>query len=334
MTAQAPALLRSGETRQSIIFSAVFGALLLILPFIVFPLNTALIVLFSGLYLGMLYFLVGAGMAIVFGLLDVLNFAQGSFFMLGAYVGFEVYQRFPGLPVGLRFVIAIVAAILTASALGAVIEIALLRPLYKRPVFQIVLTFGLAMMITEIIRTIYGPAGFPTLDKPVFLDRSLTIAGAQFQVYWLFIIVVGALLMIGITLLLKRTRLGIIIRAGVQDAEMVQALGINVRSVFTLVFVLGAAVAALGGIVAAPIMGGTPAMGSQFLLIAVIVIVIGGMSSFEGSAVAAMLMGMTYSIAQFVSVQFFNTPVIASVSLLVLMVVVLLIRPSGLFGRE
>src|SRR5688572_21502770 len=129
MTAHTPALLRSGETRQSIIFSAVFGALLLILPFIVFPLNTALIVLFSGLYLGMLYFLVGAGMAIVFGLLDVLNFAQGSFFMLGAYVGFEVYQRFPGLPVWLRFVLSILAAILAATALGAVIEVALLRPL-------------------------------------------------------------------------------------------------------------------------------------------------------------------------------------------------------------
>lgn len=333
MTAQAP-LLRTGETRQSIIFAAAFGAMLLVLPFLLFSPDRALIVLFSGLYLGMLYFLVGAGMAIVFGLLDVLNFAQGSFFMLGAYAGYEVYQRLPGAPVWVRFVVAVVVAILTASVLGGLVEVVLLRPLYKRPVFQIVLTFGLAMMITEIIRAVYGPAGFPTLDKPAFLDRSLTVAGAQFQVYWLFIIVVGALLMIGITLLLQRTRLGIIIRAGVQDAEMVQALGINVRSVFTLVFILGAAVAALGGIVAAPIMGGTPAMGSQFLLIAVIVIVIGGMSSFEGSAVAAMLMGMTYSIAQYVSVERFNTPVIASVSLLVLMVIVLLIRPSGLFGRE
>jgi branched-chain amino acid transport system permease protein len=149
-----------------------------------------------------------------------------------------------------------------------------------------------------------------------------------------FIIAVGAALMVGISLLLQRTRLGIIIRAGVQDSEMVQALGINVRRIFTLVFALGTAVAALGGMTAAPFLGAYPGMGTDFLLVAIIVIVIGGMSSYEGTAIASLLVGLTRATAEQVSLQFFNTPILASVSILLFMVAVLLVRPTGLFGRE
>lgn len=335
MTAQAPTL-RSSEYRQSIIASIVLGVVMLVLPFVLFRPNTAVVVLSSGLYQGMLFFLVAAGMSIVFGLLDVLNFAQGSFFMLGAYAGFSTFGMLMGfgMPPLVSFIGAFIAAILVGATLGALVEVALLRPLYKRPVFQIVLTFGLAITITEIIRSIYGPAGNAPIDPPGFLDDTVSLMGGQFEIYRLFIIVVGALLMAGITILLRKTRLGIVIRAGVQDSEMVQALGINVRRVFTLVFVLGTAVAALAGMTASPLLGAFPTMGDQFLLTAVIVIVIGGMSSFEGSAVAGLLLGMARAIAESLSVQYFNTPILASVSLLVFMVIVLLVRPNGLFGRE
>jgi branched-chain amino acid transport system permease protein len=172
------------------------------------------------------------------------------------------------------------------------------------------------------------------IDPPAALDTTFSILGGQFETYRLFIILVGLALMVSISLLLQRTRLGIIIRAGVQDSEMVEALGINVRRIFTLVFMLGTAVAALGGMTAAPFLGAYPAMGTQFLLTAVIVIVIGGMSSYEGTAIASILVGLTRATTEQLSLEYFNTPVLASVSILVFMVVVLLVKPTGLFGRE
>ncbi|MGH2542158.1 MAG: branched-chain amino acid ABC transporter permease, partial [Ardenticatenaceae bacterium] len=286
-------------------------------------------------YQGMLFFLVAAGLSIVFGLLDVLNLAQGSFFMLGAYSGFAIYGALPeGTPVTVRFVTALIGATLFGGLLGAVVEAGLLRPLYARPIYQIVLTFGLAMAINEVVRTIYGPAGLIPIEPPAALNTTFGVLGAQFETYRVFIILVGFALMIGISLLLQRTRLGIIIRAGVQDSEMVEALGINVRRIFTFVFVLGTAVAALGGMTAAPFLGAFPAMGAQFLLVAVIVIVIGGMSSYEGTAIASILVGLTRATAEQLSLQYFNTPVLASVSILLFMILVLLVRPTGLFGRE
>jgi branched-chain amino acid transport system permease protein len=166
------------------------------------------------------------------------------------------------------------------------------------------------------------------------LDTTFGVLGGRFETYRLFIILIGFLLMVTISLLLQRTRLGIIIRAGVQDSEMVEALGINIRRIFTLVFVLGTAVAALGGITAAPFLGAFPGMGQQFLLTAVIVIVIGGMSSYEGTAIASILVGLTRATTEQLSLQYLNTPVLASVSILIFMVVVLLVKPNGLFGRD
>jgi branched-chain amino acid transport system permease protein len=255
--------------------------------------------------------------------------------MLGAYAGFAVYGALPdSVPVEVRFVAALVGAVLTGGLLGAATETVLLRPLYSRPIFQIVLTFGLGMVVTEAVRAIYGPAGLVPIQKPAALDTTFRVLGGQFETYRLFLIVVGFVLMVGISLLLQKTRLGIVIRAGVQDREMVEALGINVRRVFTLVFMLGTAVAALGGMTAAPFLGAHPGMGAEFLLTAVIVIVIGGMSSYEGTAIASVLVGLTRATAEQISLQYLNTPVMASVSILVFMVVVLLVRPNGLFGRE
>lgn len=329
------ATLRSGASRQSLIISGLFVLGLLVINVIFFRLDTIAVVLLSGLYQGMLFFLVAAGMSIVFGLLDVLNLAQGSFFMLGAYAGFAIYGALPPeTPITLKFIAALIGAVLAGGLLGGVVEIGLLRPLYKRPIFQIVLTFGLAIVIEEAVRAVYGPAGLIPIAPPAALDTTFGIFGGQFETYRMFIIIVGLVLMISISLLLQRTRLGIIIRAGVQDSEMVQALGINVRRVFTLVFILGTAVAALGGMVAAPFLGAYPSMGAQFLLTAVIVIVIGGMSSYEGTAIAAVLVGLTRATTEQISLQYLNTPVLASVSTLIFMVIVLLVKPNGLFGRD
>ncbi|RME85417.1 MAG: branched-chain amino acid ABC transporter permease [Caldilineae bacterium] len=327
--------LRSGFWRQSLLIAGLFAIALLALNFLIFDTGIVAVVLLSGFYQGMLFFLVAAGMSIVFGLLDVLNLAQGSFFMLGAYVGFAIYNALPeGTPITVRFVAALVGAVVFGGVLGAGVEIALLRPLYVRPIFQIVLTFGLATAITELVRGIYGPSGLVPVEPPAALNTTIAVMRGQFETYRLFIIAVGLVLMIGISLLLQRTRLGIIIRAGVQDSQMVEALGINVRRVFTLVFALGTAVAALGGMTAAPFLGAYPAMGEQFLLTAIIVIVIGGMSSFEGTAIAALLVGLTRATVEQISLQYLNTPILASISILVFMVVVLLVRPTGLFGRE
>ena len=328
-------VLRTGAFRQSIIVSALFVLVLLAINFILFEPGTVAVVLLSGLYQGMLFFLVAAGMSIVFGLLDVLNLAQGAFFMLGAYAGFAIYGALGDtVPTTVRFVAALVGALVAGIFIGGVVEIGLLRPLYKRPIFQIVLTFGLALAIEEIVRAIYGPAGLIPIDPPAALDTTFQILGGQFETYRVFIILVGLMLMVSISLLLKRTKLGIIIRAGVQDSEMVQAMGINVRRIFTLVFTLGTAAAAFGGMVAAPFLGAYPTMGGQFLLTAIIVIVIGGMSSYEGTAVAAILVGLTRATAEQISLQYLNTPVLASVSILVFMVIVLLVKPNGLFGRD
>ncbi|MCI0395944.1 MAG: branched-chain amino acid ABC transporter permease [Chloroflexi bacterium] len=334
MAATTPTL-RTGAFRQSLIVSGLFVLGLLAVNFLFFSPGTVAVVVLSGLYQGMLFFLVAAGMSIVFGLLDVLNLAQGSFFMLGAYAGFAIYGALPeGTPTTVRFVAALVGAVLAGGLLGGVVEIGLLRPLYQRPIFQIVLTFGLAIAIEQVVRTIYGPAGLVPIQPPAVLDTTFSLLGGRFETYRVFIIAVGFLLMVSISLLLQRTRLGIVIRAGVQDSEMVEALGINVRRVFTLVFILGTAVAALGGMTAAPFLGAFPGMGGQFLLTAVIVIVIGGMSSYEGTAIASILVGLTRATAEQLSLQYFNTPVLASISILVFMVVVLLVKPNGLFGRE
>ncbi|MEJ2512728.1 MAG: branched-chain amino acid ABC transporter permease [Anaerolineales bacterium] len=288
MEVEQTSILRSSSFRQSLIFSLFVIIGLILVNILLFNAGQVSIVLLSGLYQGMLFFLVAAGLSIVFGLLDVLNLAQGSFFMLGAYIGFFVYGSLgESTSISLRFILALVSATIGGLILGAIMERWLIRPLYSRPVFQIVLTLGVGTAFTEVIRAIYGPAGLIPIQPPEVLDTTFPIFGAKFETYRVFIIFIGALMMVIIMLLLQRTRLGIIIRAGVEDSDMVEALGINIRRIFTWVFALGCAIAALGGITAAPYIGAHPGMGDQFLLSAVIVVVLGGMSSFEGTIVAS-----------------------------------------------
>ena len=319
------------------------------------------ITILSGLFQGMLLFLVASGLSIIFGLMDILNFAQGTFFMLGAYVAYsvhhapEVIQAVPDP--NLRFLLALISAVVIGGVLGALLERFLLRPLYSRPLFQLVLTFGVGIVMLEGIKFIWTTTPRAWTELFSFREATFNLFGQPFNTYRLFVIVIGFLLIIGIALLLQRTRIGIIIRAGVEDSEMVEALGINVRLVFTLVFTLGCAVAAFGGGVIAPFTGATIGLGNQFLLLAIAAVALGGMGSYGGTAVGSLLMGLSVAfITQLVNASFINTsflgplvnllgegardavtPVLRtlpSITPMLLMLVILLVRPRGLFGKE
>ncbi len=292
----------------------------------------------SGLFLGMLYFLVAAGLSIIFGLMDILNFAQGAYFMTGAYITFALFHlpAFQGVDANLRFPSAVAAATAVGALLGLLLERGLLRPLYARPIFQLVLTFGVAIIFGEALKAIWGTAAFSwsPINSFGIHQSGFEIFGRQFGTYRLFVIAVGLVLIVLIGLLLQRTRTGIIIRAGVEDSEMVQALGINVRAVFTMVFTLGCAVAAFGGAIAAPFLGANLGMGNAFLLPAIAVVVLGGLGSYMGTAIGSLLVGLAVAVVAKFSTEFLNQTVWSSITPMLLLILILLLRPSGLFGKE
>ncbi|MEO8608051.1 MAG: branched-chain amino acid ABC transporter permease [Chloroflexota bacterium] len=296
------------------------------------------ITVLSGLFQGMLLFLVASGLSIIFGLMDILNFAQGSFFMIGAYVAYDVQH--PGGLIdltqaipdpNLRFPVAIVAAIVVGCILGIILERGLLRPLYARPIFQLVLTFGVSLVMLELVKFIWSTTPYSWTEVFGVRENFFELFGQRFSTYRLFVVGMGFGLIIGVAILLRRSRIGIIIRAGVEDSEMVQALGINVRAVFTLVFTLGCAVAAFGGAIAAPFLGASTSLGSTFLISAIAVVVLGGMGSYEGSAIGSILVGLAVAVAQDSTIGT-GLSALPSITPMLLLVLVLLIRPSGLFG--
>lgn len=301
-----------------------------------------LVVVAGGVYEGMLIFLVAAGLSIVFGLMDVLNFAQGALFMIGAYVAWQVYGdldswRSSGAGLAAAFFLALLAATAVGAILGFLMERLFIRPTYSRPFFQIVLTFGLALLLRELVIVRYGPAARSNLNLR-FPDGAQTVLtglfpGTSIQNYWLFMILIGVLMILGVQYMLQNTRIGIIIRAGVQDSEMVEALGINVRLIFTLVFALGAAIAALGGAVASGFLAPNPDLGESFLLQAIAVVIVGGLGSYSGTAVAAIVLGIVGSVASHFALVEFSSDALGSTSVLLILLIVLYIKPTGLFGR-
>jgi branched-chain amino acid transport system permease protein len=271
-------------------------------------------------------------------------------------------QAILGMDSNWRFLAAIVVGALTGGALGAFMEWGLIRPLYSRPIYQILLTLGLTFVFDQVVRFVWGPAGafmalptwFNTRGKECPSDNlllwlsqhcdSIFVFGRPFPSYRLFIILVGVIMVLGIGLLLTRTRFGMIIRAGVQDSEMVEALGINVRRVFTLVFAIGAGLAGLGGVVAAPFLGVYPGMAMEFLLQAFIVVVIGGLGSIPGAVAGALLVGLARAYGDNIvlsGIQFpwmseavSGSPAIARASTVLIMAIVLFLRPTGIFGKK
>jgi branched-chain amino acid transport system permease protein len=261
-----------------------------------------------------------------------------------------------------RFVLALIVGALSGAAVGALIEWGLIRPLYVRPIYQVLVTLGLVYVGTEVVKSIWGPAGFymdipdlfngggPNCPSPDLLSwftnncASIDVLGRPFPSYRMFIILLGVIVFVAVGLLLRRTRLGMIIRAGVQDSDMVQALGINVRRVFTLVFALGAGLAALGGVAAAPFLGVNLGIGQELLIQGFIAVVIGGMGSYPGAAMGALLVGLARAfgdqlVLSGVQLPGMDTaikfsPSIARASTVLIMALVLLIRPTGLFGKK
>ncbi len=328
----------SAQSRTTIVIIGIIAGLIGFGALTANSLGSFGITLLSGLFQGMLLFLVAAGLSIVFGLMDVLNFAQGTYFMVGAYVSYAVHHSADVVAAipdpNIRFFMAVLSATAIGALLGVVLERVLLRPLYARPIFQIVLTFGVAIVLTELIKFFWSTTPYSWTGLFAFREGTFLLFDQQFSVYRLFVIAVGFILIFAIGLLLQRTRIGIIIRAGVEDDEMVEALGINVRAVFTLVFTMGCAVAAFGGAIAAPFLGATIGMGNAYLLAAIAVVVLGGLGSYVGTAVGSIMVGLAVAVMQnFASSPAIALPVLASMTPMLLMVLVLLLRPSGLFGK-
>ena len=249
----------------------------------------------------------------------------------------------------LRFFLSLAVGALVGAGLGGVIEVSLIRPLYVRPQFLILLTLGLAFVLKEMVQVLWDPLAYQMSRPPLFSqpgkaanllawfsghNTTIDILGVTFPSYRLFIVVLGVAMLIGLGLIMKYSRLGMIIRAGVQDREMVEALGINVRRVFTLVFALGAGLAALGGIGAAPFMPVEPVMGDRFLMQGFITVVLGGMGSYTGAAIGALLLGLARAFGDYLALKYSLSPGISEASTVIIMAIVLLVRPSGLLGKK
>ncbi|MBP2019279.1 branched-chain amino acid transport system permease protein [Symbiobacterium terraclitae] len=275
----------------------------------------------QGLTVGLLWFLIASGLSLIFGLMNVLNFAHGALYMLGTYGALTIYMATG------NFVLALAGGTLVGAVLGALIELLAIRPLYGRQLFQVLMTMGLILVFDEAVEAIWGPYPLP-FAVPAALQGTFTVFDRPFPVYRLFIIGVGLTVWLLVHLFLTRSRLGIIVRAGVEDREMVQALGIDIRKVFTGVFALGGALAALGGAVAGPFEGAHTTLAAENLLPAFIVVVVGGLGSFTGSLLAAILVGLTQAFVGYYAPQFALAVNIA------LMAVVLVLRPQGLLGRQ
>ena len=274
-----------------------------------------------GLSLAASLFLLSAGLTLIFGMLGVINFAHGSFYLLGAYLGFQVIEATGS------FWLALVAAPLAGALIGALVERLALRPVYHREHhYQMLLTFGLILVLEEAVRAIWG-LDYKEVSAPALLAAPTHLLGATVSTYRLFLIgfatVVAALLF----LVLEKTRVGVIVRAASTDPEMVMGLGIDVERVRTSVFAFGTALAALGGAVTAPLFPVELGMGFAIIIDCFAVIIIGGLGSIKGAVVASLLLGLVRAAGYTAAPEWVD---FASYSLLIL---VLLTRPQGLFGR-
>lgn len=291
----------------------------------------------NGLQLGITLFLMSAGLTLVFGIMQVINLAHGSFYMIGAYVGATV----AGLTGS--FLLAILAGIAAAALVGAIVEILVLRHLYNREhLDQVLATFGLIMFFNELTRIIWGRQPL-FMDAPDWLAVSIDILpGLPYPAYRLAVIVVGLIVAISLWLLFAKTRAGMKIRAGASNRDMVGALGVNIKLLYTLVFSLGASLAGLAGVMAGPILAVESGMGESILILTFVVIVIGGIGSIRGAVAGALLVGMVDtlgraflpSILRLVLESSTADTIAASLSsmaIYILMAAILVWKPRGLF---
>jgi branched-chain amino acid transport system permease protein len=276
---------------------------------------------FTGLVLGGIFVLLAIGLSLIFGLMTVVNFAHGSLYMLGAYLGFFI------IGFTQSFWVALVVAPLLVGILGLGVERFLIRPLYGRsPDDPLLLTFGLSLVLVELARLIWGKIGL-TLDPPRALAGAVNLGFTAFPLYRLFVIGITVLVLIGLWFFLEKTNVGLIIRAGSRDPLMVRALGFDLGRIWFLVFGIGTALAGLAGILAGPMRGAYAEMGVTIIIESFVVVVVGGMGSLVGAIVSGLLIGQVVGLTTFFAPQF------AEIMVFVFMAIVLLVRPSGLFGE-
>jgi branched-chain amino acid transport system permease protein len=299
-----------------------------------------LIQVLNGVQLGLLMFLLAAGLTLTFGIMDLVNLAHGSLYMMGAYVAWTFITWTDS------FIAGALLALPATFALGVVLEVAVVRKLYNRDhLDQVLATFGLILFFNELVRVIWGPAG-KSIAVPAFLGHTVQILpGAPYPAYRFALIVVGLAVAVILAWLVARTRLGMLIRAGASNRRMIAALGVNIELLFSLVFGLGAVFAGLAGLMAAPISSVKIGMGDDILIVAFVVIVIGGIGSIKGAFVAAMLVGQIDIIGRAFLPNFLKgfmapasasaaAPAISQVLIYVVMAAVLVWRPTGLFGQR
>lgn len=285
-------------------------------------LATFLIQCLNSLQYGLLLFLVASGLTLIFGIMGIINLAHGSFYMLGAYLAWSL----AGLTGSL--VAAILVAVPLTVLFGMALEWLLIRRLYERDhLFQVLLTYGLILVFEELRSIVWGDDvhGVPV---PELLNASIRLTeNLSYPVYRLFISGVCLLLALGLYLLIQRTRIGMMIRAGASNRDMAQSLGINIKFIYTLVFALGVALAAFAGMINAPLSSVFPNMGGQVLIICFVVVVIGGIGSVKGAMAASLMIGLADTFGQVL------LPEVAGMIVYVLMAAVLVWRPAGLFGK-
>ncbi len=291
--------------------------------------STFVLLFVTGLGLGALYFLIAAGLSLIWGLMRVLNFAHASFFTVAAYLAWSAGQALPPDAPWLRLAVSAAVGTAAGGAFAALTEIALIRPLYARPTGQILVTVGLALAALALVQGAYGSDPLQ-VALPDALTRTTSLAGAAIPNSRLLVIGAAAGVLGLLVFFLRKTRYGLIVRAGVENREMVTALGIDVQGAFTLVFVIGGMAAGLAGVLAGAYDGSIdPARGTAILIFAFIVVVIGGLGSVTGSAVAAVLVG---ELQQFLN--FYAAAGVGDFAVVLLLAAVLLIRPGGFGGAR
>ena len=294
----------------------------------------------NGLQFGVMLFLMSAGLTLVFGVMGLINLAHGSLYMIGAFAAAAI-ASWTG-----SFWLGLVDSLMAAAIAGVIVEIVIIRRLYKRDhLDQVLATFALILLFSEAMRWIFG--AFPLfLDVPEILSGTLSLPlGIEYSRYRMMIIVVGILIAVGLFSLISKTRLGVRIRAGESDREMIAALGVDISKLYTLVFALGAALAGLAGAMVGAIQSVEVGMGEPVLILAFVVIVIGGIGSIKGALVGAILVGLTDTLGRFLLPSFFKIflnpssatdigSALSSMMIYILMAAVLIWKPSGLFGNN
>ena len=294
----------------------------------------------NGLQLGILLFLIAAGLTLVFGVMDFINLAHGVQYMVGAFLA-VAFHRLTG-----NFFFALLLALLGSLALGFVLEILVFRRLYDRShLDQVLATFGIILFLNEAVRVIWGPTPL-SLPAPEILSGSIPLMdGLRYPVYRLAILAAGLAVAVLLWLLVAHTRAGMLVRAGASNAPMVSALGVDIRRLFTVVFGLGAMLAGFAGVMAAPILSVESGMGDNLLILAFVVIVIGGIGSIRGAFIGALVVGLVDTLGRSFATDAFKLvlspsaanevgPALASMLIYILMAAILFFSPTGLFGAR